>query len=523
MPKESDSKSSSTSGTSSAGKSSESQGGRGRGGFGASSASSSPSSSSDKGGRVGTGGYGGATAGESTGGRGRDGFGASSAPNNSTATGNRVGTGSYGSTSQASTGGRGRDGFSAVGGLSAASGQSIGGRGRDGFSASSNVGGLRAAAQNEAGRSMLSQGVTGLSGSMVKGEPSYRSTEVRSMNQYNAIENTLGTIRAAEARKTDPYNGLVYGNKTPTHANLTGMTIADVQAYQKDMRKRGHASTAVGAYQMVANTLDAQVKKLGFDPATTKFSKSVQDQLAMGLIDDRAKRATVNGVVDQDKLASELSKEWAGLATKTGKSHYAGVGANAATVGYDRVASAANDLVATGMAGPASKTTETSTTMVAANTPKTSFSEKYLNSPKSVPTPADKPVQVAAADKPKRSMGKTIAGIGLDAGIGLIPGVGMGASVINAGLSLAGKPTIGQMMVDNMGKPVHIGTDATGYAAAGGGKATGEPAKTQEQVVSQAVPEEAFGSKYLGWSDPTKRPTPGEKYGVSDYASKEYS
>lgn len=507
MPKESESKSS------------ESQGGRGRGGYGASSASnaSSPSSSSDKGGRVGTGGFGQSSA-ESTGGRGRGGFSASSAGNASTATGDRVGTGSYGSASAESQGGRGRGGTSAVGGLSAASGQSIGGRGRGGFAASSAPG---YSSMQDAQRSMLSQGVTGLNGAMVKAEPSYRETEVRSMNQYNAIQNALGTIKAAEARKTDPYNGLVHGINTPTHANLTGMTIADVQAYQKDMQKRGHATTAVGAYQMLAGTLASAVKKAGFDPTTTKFTKSVQDQLAMGLIDERAQRATVNGVIDQDKFAAELAKEWAGFATKTGKSHYAGVGDNAATVGYDRVASVAGDLLGTGMAGPASKTTQTSTTMVAANepaTPKTSFHEKYLGV-----TPADKPVQVAETAKPaKRSMGKTIAGIGLDVGMGLIPGIGMGASVVNAGLTLAGKPTIGQSMVDGMGNPVHIGADASGYETAGGGGSTGGKTRTQETVVAQADPVDDFGSKYLGWSDPTQRPTPSEKYGVNDYAAKEY-
>ncbi len=496
----------------SGGKSGESQGGRGRDGVSASTASSA-----SKGDRVGSGSYSGSQA--STGGRGRDGVSASTA----TGMGDRVGSGSYGATSAASEGGRGRGGFSAAGDMSRATGlgvASTGGRGREGYAASSAPG---YSSMQEAQRGMLSQGVTGLRGSMVPAEPTYRQAEVKSMSQYNAIENTLGMIKAAEARKTDPYNGLVNGTNTPTHANLTGMTIADVQAYQKEMLRAGHASTAVGAYQMRSATLAEQVKRSGLDPNTTKFSKSVQDQLAMGLIENRARQATVNGAVDPDKFAKALAQEWAGLATTTGKSYYAGVGNNAATVDYGRVASAASGLVDTGMARKGVSASAPDT-MIAANvpTPKARpFSEKYLSPTKTAsntPVPADKPAK-------QRGLGKTIAGLGVDAGIGMIPGIGMGASVINAGLSLAGKPTIGQMMVDNMGNPVHIGEDATGYADAGGSsKVDKAPPKTQASKVAEATPVETFGSKYLGWTDSTKRPTPNEKWGTADtYGRSEYS
>ena len=53
------------------------------------------------------------------------------------------------------------------------------------------------------------------------------------------------------------YNVLVGGKQ----ANLTGMTIAEVQKLQSTMLKSGHASTAVGKYQITKDTLAETVKK----------------------------------------------------------------------------------------------------------------------------------------------------------------------------------------------------------------------------------------------------------------------
>lgn len=135
------------------------------------------------------------------------------------------------------------------------------------------------------------------------------------------------------------YNALVYGKggaQVPTSANLTGMTIAEVQEYQKGMIARGHASTAVGKYQMISSTLAEQVKKLGLDPNTTKFDEKTQDLLAQQLI----KQAGV-GRLDTATAMRNLSGTWASLpADMTGRGRYDGFNANRATIDPNELVSA---------------------------------------------------------------------------------------------------------------------------------------------------------------------------------------
>ena len=127
------------------------------------------------------------------------------------------------------------------------------------------------------------------------------------------------------------YNALVYGKggaQVPTSANLTGMTIAQVQEYQKGMIARGHASTAVGKYQMIASTLAEQVKKLGLDPNTTMFDEKTQDRLAQQLIN----QAGV-GRLDTATVMRNLAGTWASLpADMSGRGRYDGFNANRATI-----------------------------------------------------------------------------------------------------------------------------------------------------------------------------------------------
>lgn len=190
---------------------------------------------------------------------------------------------------------------------------------------------------------------------------SARAAEDMSMNRQRAWDGLLGSLQRAEAQKApnpatgrpDPYNGLVNGRGTPTHANLTDMTIAEVQAYQSNMLGRGHASTAVGAYQMLSGTLAEQARVMGYDPNTTKFSRSVQDELARSLADDkRASQASrMRDGLTPENYARALAQEWAGLATANGRSHHAGDGRNRASVGYSDTLAAAMGLVGSGAVG----------------------------------------------------------------------------------------------------------------------------------------------------------------------------
>jgi muramidase (phage lysozyme) len=120
------------------------------------------------------------------------------------------------------------------------------------------------------------------------------------------------------------YNILVGGKTEP---NLTKMSIAEVSDYQKDMIARGHESTAVGKYQIIRKTLSGLIKA-GYAKATDIFNPVTQDKLAVGLLKMRGLDNYVKGKIDAGQFADNISKEWASLPYKTGRSYYAGVGSN---------------------------------------------------------------------------------------------------------------------------------------------------------------------------------------------------
>lgn len=130
------------------------------------------------------------------------------------------------------------------------------------------------------------------------------------LDQYNnANKSLLDIIGQGESKGN--YNALVYGKKgvnTPTSANLTDMTIAQVMEYQKGMIAKGHASTAVGKYQMIAETLADQVKQAGLDVNSTKFDKKTQDLLAQQLINQAG-----YGRLDPAVVMRNLAGTWASL------------------------------------------------------------------------------------------------------------------------------------------------------------------------------------------------------------------
>jgi hypothetical protein len=108
------------------------------------------------------------------------------------------------------------------------------------------------------------------------------------------------------------YNALVGGRKggpkVAGSADLTNMTIAEVQEMQKSMIGQGHASTAVGKYQMIADTLKEQVAKSGLDPTKTKFDQKTQDLLAQQLVDQAG-----YGKKDTGTVMKNLAGTWASL------------------------------------------------------------------------------------------------------------------------------------------------------------------------------------------------------------------
>jgi hypothetical protein len=154
------------------------------------------------------------------------------------------------------------------------------------------------------------------------------------------------------------YNALVYGKKganTPESADLTNMTIAQVQEYQKGMIGKGHASTAVGKYQMIADTLAEEAKKSGLDVNTTKFDQKTQDLLAQQLINQAG-----YGKKDTATVMKNLAGRWASLPKDmSGAGSYDGQNGNKAGINPGELAAAIsgpsggyNSKMASSTAGP---------------------------------------------------------------------------------------------------------------------------------------------------------------------------
>lgn len=102
--------------------------------------------------------------------------------------------------------------------------------------------------------------------------------------------------------------------------DVTKMTLAEIDAFAKSeyaswskewKKKRGHGdasvpSTPMGRYQFVNTTLQAQARKMGLDPKTTRFTPEVQDRMFQSYLQDRLSRAdTPQGKLKQLRAAWE--------------------------------------------------------------------------------------------------------------------------------------------------------------------------------------------------------------------------
>jgi len=122
-----------------------------------------------------------------------------------------------------------------------------------------------------------------------------------------------------------------FGSVANRDTDFTRMSIAEVLAWQKRFVDEGHASSAVGRYQIIRPTLLGLVKELNL---TTRelYDKDMQDQLAVALVNRRGAVAFIEDKLSAEDFAHQLSKEWAALPKIIGdqpeNSFYAGDGLN---------------------------------------------------------------------------------------------------------------------------------------------------------------------------------------------------
>jgi conjugal transfer mating pair stabilization protein TraG len=134
----------------------------------------------------------------------------------------------------------------------------------------------------------------------------------------------------AEGESRGNYNAY-FGNTANQELKFTDMNISDILEWQKRYVEGGSPSSAVGRYQIIHPTLVGLVKQLDID-LNERFDESMQNRLAISLMERRGSIDFIKEKVSAENFAHELSKEWAALPKVLGdspeKSYYAGDGLN---------------------------------------------------------------------------------------------------------------------------------------------------------------------------------------------------
>lgn len=146
------------------------------------------------------------------------------------------------------------------------------------------------------------------------------------------------------------YNALTYklginGGKTRAGgtADLVNMTFAEVRKFQRTMIRNGHASTAVGKYQIIHDTLITAQKNAGLSDSDM-FSPANQDKLFVALADGRGVGRYLDNPTERNKEAMMigLSKEWGAVKKNEVDGHWDGFNGNKSSIAASSTISSLN-------------------------------------------------------------------------------------------------------------------------------------------------------------------------------------
>jgi hypothetical protein len=111
--------------------------------------------------------------------------------------------------------------------------------------------------------------------------------------------------------------------------NTMSSMLKKQKAIDRRLKKRGkrginHFSTAVGFLQINRKTLKSHMKKCGFTKETI-FSKEVQEELLMSILEEIGIRAYISERISRKDFFLRMSRRWASLPDpRSGKSYYKG-------------------------------------------------------------------------------------------------------------------------------------------------------------------------------------------------------
>jgi conjugal transfer mating pair stabilization protein TraG len=127
-----------------------------------------------------------------------------------------------------------------------------------------------------------------------------------------------------------------YRDARQSKVQLADLTVAEVRTLQGRLVRRNGGS-AVGRYQIIDDTLDGLVVRMGLS-GDERFTPALQDRMAMHLARDAGLEAWLAGALSDERFAANLARVWAGLpGNHRNRSVYDGIQGNRATVGWRTV------------------------------------------------------------------------------------------------------------------------------------------------------------------------------------------
>ena len=150
------------------------------------------------------------------------------------------------------------------------------------------------------------------------------------------FEPILAKIRSGEGTWTSANRG----KAADTPGGIPGLDRMTVDQWKDLQNNQGYF--ALGAYQFIPQTFKDAVQRLGL-PGNTVMTPQVQGKVAIELMVGGVKRpnlaAYLNGTSDDLGAAlTDLSNEWAAIASASGKSAYHGKAGNAASISRNEMA-----------------------------------------------------------------------------------------------------------------------------------------------------------------------------------------
>jgi hypothetical protein len=158
----------------------------------------------------------------------------------------------------------------------------------------------------------------------------------------------FGSVKAAGKAYQSYNKGVAHGYKAGT-MDLEKTPLSEVMRLQNLPKNHPDKLFAVGAYQVIPDTMKAAVTALGLDPDKTTYDAATQTKIMAWLTTEKPGRKGIGDFIRGDsddilKAQEQMAQEWASMASvsKGGKSYYSD-GVNKAKISLEQTRAALED------------------------------------------------------------------------------------------------------------------------------------------------------------------------------------